>query len=308
MMWAAPAAVKHSLWHAGRVPRFPSYDTTELTYHVHGAGPPLVCLPGGPGRASSYLDELGGLSGHRTLVMLDNRGTGESEVPADPESYRADRLVDDVEALRTHLGLDRMSLLGHSAGGDLAQLYAARFPHRLDQLLLITPALWATGTELAGLVDALDNRAGEWWYQDARAAWAGLMEAMAGGASPTETAPLRLAAAPFSYGRWNERARAHSEAGAWERADAASEGFYAGFAPDTGAVRAGLAGLDVPVLVLAGELDPMPAPPAARLLADLFPRAELVVQERAGHFPWVDDAPAFTRLVRDFLAARPVPR
>ncbi|MFK3981947.1 alpha/beta fold hydrolase [Micromonospora sp. NPDC050397] len=290
------------------MPRFPSYDATGLAYHVHGAGPPLVCLPGGPGRASSYLDDLGGLSAYRTLIMLDHRGTGESEVPADPGSYRADRLVDDVEALRTHLGLDRMSLLGHSAGGDLAQLYAARFPDRLDQLLLITPALWATRTELAGLVDALDARADEWWYREARAAWNALTEAMAGGATLTETAPLRRAAAPLHYGRWDERARAHNDTDAWERAHPASEGFYAGFEPDSEAVRAGLAALDVPVLVLAGALDPMPAPPAARLLADLFRRADLVVQERAGHFPWVDDAPGFTRLLLDFLTARPVAR
>ncbi|MEV4625524.1 alpha/beta hydrolase [Micromonospora sp. NPDC049523] len=284
------------------MPRFPSYDATELTYHVHGAGPPLVCLPGGPGRASSYLDDLGGLSAYRTLIMLDHRGTGESEVPTDPASYRCDRLVDDVEALRQHLGLDRMSLLGHSAGGDLAQLYAARFPDRLERLLLITPALRATGTEPAGQDDALAARAGEWWYRGARAARATWQEAVAGGASLADTAALRLAAAPFSYGRWDERARAHREADAWERADAATEGFYAGFEPDTAEVRAALATLDVPVLVLAGALDPMPAPPAARALTELFPYGELVVQERAGHYPWVDDAPTFARLVLTHLS------
>ena len=303
MICCSPAAVKPWLWHAGRVPRFPSYDATELTYHVHGAGPPLVCLPGGPGRASSYLDDLGGLSAYRTLIMLDHRGTGESEVPADPASYRCDRLVDDVEALRTHLGLDRMTLLGHSAGGTVAQLYAARFPDRLAQLLLITPALRAAGIEPVGMDDALAARAGEWWYQGARAARATMLEAMAGGASLADTAALRLAAAPFTYGRWDERARAHREADAWERSDPATEGFYAGFTPDTDAVRAGLAALDVPVLVLAGALDPMPTPAAARLLADLFPHAELVVQDRAGHYPWVDDAPTFARLVLNFLAA-----
>ncbi|RKR87403.1 pimeloyl-ACP methyl ester carboxylesterase [Micromonospora pisi] len=285
------------------MPRFPSYDATELTYHVHGAGPPLVCLPGGPGRASSYLDDLGGLSAHRTLIMLDHRGTGDSELPTDPTSYRCDRLVDDVEALRTHLGLDRMSLLGHSAGGDLAQLYAARFPHRLAQLLLITPVSASTGTDRVGMDDALDSRAGEWWYQDARTAWTALVQAMIAGAGPAETAPLLLATAPFFYGRWDERARAHHEAGSWQRSYPASEGFYAGFTPDTVAVRAALGRLDVPVLVLAGAVDPISAPPAAQLIADLFPQAQLVVQDGAGHFPWLDAPATFTRLVHDFLAA-----
>ena len=52
--------------------------------------------------------------------MLDVRGTGESAIPADPASYRCDRLVDDVAALQDHLGLDRFDLLGHSAGANVA--------------------------------------------------------------------------------------------------------------------------------------------------------------------------------------------
>jgi pimeloyl-ACP methyl ester carboxylesterase len=285
------------------VPRFPSYDATELSYHVHGNGPPLVCVPGGPGRAASYLGDLGGLTAYRTLILLDQRGTGESAVPADPASYRCDRLVDDVEALRIHLGLDRMALLGHSAGGDVAQLYAARFPDRLARLLLITPALRASGIDPVGLDEALTARSGEWWYQQARTARDAWQEAMARGASVAETAALRLAAAPFSYGRWDEHARAHREADAWERADPATEGHYAGFTPDTEAVRAGLAALDAPVLVLAGALDPMPTPAAAQRLAALFPDAELAVQDGGGHYPWVDDPLTFTRTVHDFLAA-----
>lgn len=105
------------------MPTFPTYDGTELAHHARGDGAPLVVLPGGPMRASAY---LGGLTAHRRLILLDLRGTGDSAVPTDPATYRCDRLVDDVEALRVHLGLDRMDLLAHSAGGSLAMLYAAR--------------------------------------------------------------------------------------------------------------------------------------------------------------------------------------
>lgn len=285
------------------MPRFPSYDATALAYHVLGAGPPLVCLPGGPGRASSYLGDLGGLGRERTLILLDQRGTGESAEPEDPASYRCDRLVDDLEALRAHLALDRMELLGHSAGGLVAQLYAARFPNRLARLILVTPALRAVGLPAVGAEEALAARSGQWWYASARAAYEALARAIAAGTPSAELAPLWPPVAPFLYGRWDERARAHSEAEAWERSHPATDGYYAGFEPDTTAVRDALKTLDAPVLVVAGELDPMPTPAAAAQLAGLFGHAESAVVPGAGHYPWLDDPAGFTRTVLAFLNA-----
>ena len=98
------------------MPVFASYDGTELAYRVLGDGPPLVCLPGGPGRAAGYLGDLGGVSASRQLILLDPRGVGLSADPADPATLRVDLLVRDVDALRAHLGLERIDLLAHSAG------------------------------------------------------------------------------------------------------------------------------------------------------------------------------------------------
>ena len=284
------------------MPSFSSYDATELTYQVLGSGPALVCVPGGPGRAGAYLEDLGGLSAYRTLIVLDNRGTGGSSVPADPTTYRCDRIVDDVEALRVHLGLDRMDLLGHSAGGNVAALYAARFPERLSKLVLVTPGLTAVGVEAVGFLEAANARSGEWWFEAASTAFNDWRQAAARGAGPEEIAPLRAATAPFSYGRWDERARAHSETEPSQRSDAAADGFYAGFEPDVTAVRAELAKLDAPVLIVAGEIDSSPTPAAAQLLAELFPKAEVTVLPGGGHFPWLDDPAAFTHAVHGFLA------
>lgn len=58
------------------MPIFHAYDGTELAYRLLGKGAPLICLPGGPMRAGAYLGDLGGLSAHRQLVVLDLRGTG----------------------------------------------------------------------------------------------------------------------------------------------------------------------------------------------------------------------------------------
>ncbi|MCX5383995.1 alpha/beta fold hydrolase [Streptomyces sp. NBC_00083] len=278
------------------MPTFTSHDGTRLAYRVTGRGEPLICLPGGPGRAATYLGDLGGLAEHRRLVLLDPRGTGESAVPADPASYRCDRQVADVEALRAHLGLDRVDLLGHSAGGNLALLYAGRHPDRVGSLALITPGTRAVDID-AGEAEwraAVALRAGEPWYEAGRAAfeevWAGRPVSEAGDAVK-----------PFAYGRWDAAARRHDAAAGSETNPDVAPAYYAEGAFDPPVTRAALARLDAPVLVLAAEYDPGPTPGRAAELAALMPRAELAVQWGAGHYPWLDDAEGFVRTVAAFL-------
>ncbi|NJP32982.1 alpha/beta fold hydrolase [Micromonospora thermarum] len=284
------------------MPTFSSYDGTTLAYQRLGDGPPLVCLPGGPAQASRYLGDLGGLSAGRTLLLLDSRGSGDSAAPADPSSYRCDRIVEDVEAFRAHLGLDRMDLLAHSAGASVAQLYATRYAHRLDRLVLVTPSLRLLLAAPVGMAEAYANRAGEPWYAEATAAMDAWGEALKRGADDAEIAPLRLAAAPFWYGEWTERARAHAAAQEHDRAPASAQGFYAGIDVDRDALSAALADVTVPTLVVAGALDAAPTPEAAGLLAGLLPKAELVTLPRSSHFPFVDEPEAFAATVERFLA------
>ncbi|NED10282.1 alpha/beta hydrolase [Streptomyces sp. SID9124] len=278
------------------MPTFHTYDGTELAYHLVGEGTPLICLPGGAMRASAYLGTLGGLSAHRQLVLLDLRGTGDSAAPDDPATYRCDRQAEDVEALRAHLGLERVDLLAHSAAGDLAALYAARYPHRLRNLVLAAPTTLATGLPAAEREarEAAALRGSEPWYEDALAA---LEEIWAG----RTTGELRARSRPFLYGRWDAAAQEHAAASpAQINADAAARYADEG-AFDPAATVPALRTLEAPVLVLTGEYDTILTPDRAAELAALFPHAEFAVQRGAAHFPWIDDAGAFARTVEAFL-------
>jgi pimeloyl-ACP methyl ester carboxylesterase len=283
--------------HDGRMAMFRSYDGTQIGYRVLGAGPPLVCLPGGPGRASEYLGDLGGLSQSRRLIMPDTRGTGESADASDPLSYRCDRLVGDVEALRAHLGLDRMDLLGHSAAGNLAVLYAAAHPQRVAHLILLTPGLRAVGIEEDDehWRAALARRSAEPWYPDALAA---AEKAEAG----DESAENRRAYMPFFYGRWDTAAQAHVDVGVSERSRPVRGSFGAAGAFNPAATREEAGRLAAPVLVYAGELDANPTPATAAAGAALFPNATVIVQPGAAHFPWLDDPAFFTAAITSFLS------
>jgi pimeloyl-ACP methyl ester carboxylesterase len=276
---------------------FASYDGTEIGYRVLGAGLPLVCLPGGPGRAAEYLGDLGGLGRSRRLILWDPRGVGVSADPADPATFRVDRLVQDVESLRVHLGLDQMDLLAHSAGAVLATLYAAAYPQHLSRLILVTPGLAAIGVEGTEeqLRAAFALRAAEPWYP---AALAALERIMAGEMSMEAFCASR----PFYYARWDDAARAHATARVSQRHQAAREGFFAGAAIDPPAARAALAKLTAPVLLYAGDQDPMVPPAAVREAAPLFNDATVVVQPGASHFPWVDDPAAFAAAISAFLS------
>jgi uncharacterized protein (TIGR03086 family) len=281
-----------------QVVTFAGADGTRLAGHRTGDGRPLVCLPGGPMRAAAYLGDLGGLVRRLPAVLLDLRGTGESALPTDPTSYRCDRQVEDVEALRRHLGLDQVDLAGHSAGAAVAIRYAVRYPERVSRLLLITPSPRPVGLEVsdADRRQVADLRRGEPWFP---AAYAAFERIWAGDASDADWDGIT----PFSYGRWDAIAQTQHAAQVEEQnADAAGH-YYAAGAVDVPAVRSALGQLRAPVLLLAGEYDVALPPPRARQYATLFPDAELVVQPCAGHYPWLDDPVGFADTALRFLAA-----
>jgi proline iminopeptidase len=278
------------------MPFFSAHDGTDLAYHIFGEDVPLICLPGGPMQDSAYLGELGGLSAHRQLILLDLRGTGQSGTPEDPASYRCDRLVDDVEALREHLGLDRMDLLAHSAAANLAAVYVAQRPERIRKLVLITPSTMAVAIEVTGEArrETALLRKNEPWFPEAFAA---LESIVAGQATEADWKAIE----PFKHGRWDAAAQAHQAAEDGQRNKEAADAFGAAGAFDPDTTRAALAELGTPVLLVAGEVDLSAIPRVMAEFAELFPNAKLVVQPGAGHFPWLDDPEEFVATVAQFM-------
>ncbi|MBY8878872.1 alpha/beta fold hydrolase [Actinacidiphila acidipaludis] len=275
------------------MPTFTAPDGTRLAYREAGRGDLLVCLPGGPADAA-YLGDLGGLSAHRRLVLLDPRGTGGSQVPADPSSYRCDRMVDDVEALRAHLGLARLDILAHSGGANLALRYAADHPERIGALALITPGSRAAGIAITGeqRLAVARLRSAEPWYPAAFAALEAITEGTGGDWD---------AIAPFFHARWDAETREHHAASQPRNQEAVAH-FAAEGAFDPEATRAALAAVTAPVLLLAGEFDVNSPATSVTDLAGLFPRTSVVVQPGASHYPWRDDAERFVAATAAFLA------
>jgi len=108
-----------------------------IYYMSTGHGQPLMIVHGGPGASHDYfLPYLLPLARHYRVVFIDERGSGRSQKLEDRSAYTTENMVEDVEAVRQALGLGKISLLGHSYGGALAQAYALKYQRNLSHLIL----------------------------------------------------------------------------------------------------------------------------------------------------------------------------
>ncbi len=108
-----------------------------IYYKALGKGQPLVVLHGGPGASHDYfLPYLLPLIRRNRVIFIDERGSGRSQKLENPSAYTVENMAEDVEAVRQGLELGKISLLGHSCGGVLAQAYALKYPENLTHLIL----------------------------------------------------------------------------------------------------------------------------------------------------------------------------
>ncbi|WP_183095709.1 alpha/beta fold hydrolase, partial [Nocardioides stalactiti] len=120
--------------------------------------PPLLLIHGGPGSTSHLLTPLAALADTgRQVVFYDQLGAGRSDRTHDPALWTLETFVDEVQAVRDHLGLDDVHVLGHSWGGMLALEHALRQPAGLRSLVLVSALVSAPlfATESARLVAQL---------------------------------------------------------------------------------------------------------------------------------------------------------
>jgi pimeloyl-ACP methyl ester carboxylesterase len=108
---------------------FPSRPSDE--------GCPLLLLHGGPGQTSDYLSSLEALTAEgRMVVRYDQLGSGRSNLPAGSRVENFAPFIEELTAIRAHLGLDRIHLMGHSWGGMVALEYMLTDPPGVESLIL----------------------------------------------------------------------------------------------------------------------------------------------------------------------------
>jgi proline-specific peptidase len=261
---------------------------------------PLLVIHGGPGMPHDYLRDLDALADEHPVVYYDQLGCGRSGRPDDVALWTLEAFADSIDTVRDALGLDRVHLLGQSAGGWIALEYALREPAGLASLHLSSTCasipLFERG--VAHLRAALPGGAGA------------VIDAHESSGSTTD--PEYLAA----VGLFN-RLHFTGTDDVPRHVDAAVQGtnpaIYAAMV-GTGLTFTGtMAGWDVtdrlgqlelPVLVTSGRFDEM-TPDVVRDMADAIPGARMVIFEQSAHLPMVTETAAFRDVVLAFLDSLP---
>lgn len=142
------------------MPKVQTSDGLEIAYRVIGEGDQdLVFVHGWMVSGAVYDDLLEKLDEKEyRLIVPDHRGTGGSSKDAD--SYDLADYVSDVRAVVDDAGADSFGLIGHSMGGQIAQLFAAKHPSRVERMMLLS-TVPASGMELPEEADQLFANSGE---------------------------------------------------------------------------------------------------------------------------------------------------
>lgn len=111
-------------------------EAIEYKDNIVHEKPVMFCVHGGPGGDHSAFKKYCGQLQHDVqLILFDHRGSGRS-LRGDPATYSLENNVDDMEALRQHLGLESIIVYGHSYGGVVATAYALKYPKHVAKLIL----------------------------------------------------------------------------------------------------------------------------------------------------------------------------
>ena len=265
----------------------------QLSVSELGDGPPVVVLHGGPGAGHDYLrPSFSRLADEFHLYFYDQRGGGRSTVACPLDIGWRDHVA-DLESLRREWGFERLTLLGYSWGGLLALLYVSKHPERVRALALVAPATgW--GDYHRRFKEEFDrrSRSAEVMRMRAELDASGLAER-----DPAAYRQRRFVLSVAGYFKDPREARDVTPFVVQERARQATWASLKGHGPE---LRRRLGALRVPTLILHGRYDPIPMEWAEEL-AELMPEARLVVLEKSGHLPYLEEAERMFVELRGFL-------
>lgn len=275
---------------------------TEIYFDIEGAGlviegdrmkerPTAFLVHGGPGGDhTSYKAGLSDLSQKMQLVYFDHRGQGRS-ARGPKETYTLENNVEDMEALRQYLGLDKIIVIGGSYGGMVALSYAIKYPQNLSHLIVI-----ATVPDYRFLEKAkqfIAEKGTDEQKKYAELLWAGNFK------DEAELKAYFQVMAPLYSVTYNPEAKNQSDNRTIYSVDAINQAF-GGFLR-TYNILDQLHKITAPTLVIGGRHDWICPPEFSEEIAAAIPNSDLRIFENSGHLIRVDEPQALKDAIAGFI-------
>ena len=280
---------------------------TRIYFDIEGAGlvpdgprmrekPAAFAIHGGPGgEHGGFKPGYSPLAEDFQLVYFDHRGQGRSD-RGDPALYTLDENVEDMEALRRHLGLGPIVSVGTSYGGMVAMAHAARYPGAVSKLVLIVTA--AHGGFVPRAEAYIAARGNDDQKRVCAKLWAGSF------GSDAELREYYAAMGPLYSRTFDAAATADARARAIHSPEPLNRAFGPGGVLRRLDLRPELPRITAPTLVIAGAHDWICPPDFSREIAGLIPGARLEVYADSSHSIRADEPARLMADIRAFAAGR----
>jgi proline iminopeptidase len=266
---------------------------------ARGRKTPMLLLHGGPGVPGDYLDPLADLHDGRSVFTYDQLGCGRSDHPNDPKLWTISRFVDELEKVRSELGLSRVHIYAQSWGTMLAAEYLfTRYPDGIASIIFASPCLSLArfGRDAERLIKTLSRAS-----QDA------IADAARTGKYDR---PSYKAAVDEFYGKYLCRRGKGNPYFERSLAGMSEQVYGTMWGPSEFGVQGNLKDFDrvsdlpsikVPTLFLCGEFDEC-IPETTRDYANMVPQSEFVEIKDSAHLTTIDAPRTTLKFVRRFLA------
>ena len=269
---------------------------TRLYYETMGKGRPIMFMHGGLGVDHTFfLPWLEPLADEFQLIFYDHRGNGRSERPETLQGVTHDTWAADADALRQHLGLDKMVLLGHSYGGFLCLEYALRYQQHLAGLIPL-----CTAPDFSNSQVALDNALARSTPEMAETVLKGLSNPFPDDAA---YATFMHTIMPL-YFKNTENAKRMPDGELYSYSSLAHNYAFSTTVPAYN-VSDKISSIKVPTLVISGADDWITPSAEGYRIHQAISGSDFVVFQQSGHMPFIEEQDAFLKLIREWVNKLP---
>ena len=257
----------------------------KLYVEAHGAGKPLVLIPGFACGAWTWFRQTAELAKDFEVVTFDPRGIGRSriETPGDAGNLSIETFARDVRMILDDLKIEKANILGASFGGFVAQEFALKFPERLDKLILACTTAGGANHVKPDIE---------------------ILRSFAPDPALTVGERIRKLIYPAFTDKFNaEHAEVVEKVCRLRETNAVAEAVYfaqlqTAFSFDS---ESRLAQIANETLVIVGERDRVVPPQNSVNLAEKLPNATLEIIDHGSHMFFIENASEFNRAIREFL-------